>query len=124
MKQPKATKRKISHLMYKLISMKSQYYILLCILIIGCSTKDNSSEVLDIGSFPQQWKLTGMSGGLTGSFFTGSAMSWKETITLQNDMRFLKVRQFENVKLEGSGSFIFNEVESKIYLSLKYDSKT
>lgn len=104
--------------------MKNQYVLLLCILIISCTTSDDSSGVLDIDSFPQQWKLTGMSGGLSGSFFTGSEMSWQETITLQSDMRFLKIRQFEDEKLEGSGSFAFNEKEGEMYLTLEYDSET
>lgn len=49
--------------------MKNQCFLLFCILIISCVEKDNSGDVMDIGSFPQQWALTGMSGGLTGSFF-------------------------------------------------------
>ncbi len=104
--------------------MKNQCFLLFCILIISCSVKNDSGDVLDIGSFPQQWILTGMSGGLTGSFFTGSEMSWQETITLQSDMRFLKIRQFEDEKLEGSGSFAFNEKDSEMYLTLEYDSET
>ncbi len=71
--------------------MKNRCSLLLCLLIIGCSDTDDSNKVFDIYSFPQYWKLMGMSGGLSGKLFTGLEMSWQEAITLQSNKRFIKV---------------------------------
>lgn len=104
--------------------MKKPYLLILCLLITACSDLDDSNMVFDINSFPQKWTLTGMSGGLSGIFFTGSEMSWQETITLQNQKRFLKRRQIGNEVFEGVGVFAFVEKEGEMYLSLEYNSET
>ncbi len=65
-----------------------------------------------------------MSGGLSGKLFTGSEMSWQESITLQSNKRFIKVRQIENDRIEGVGFFTFSENEGEMYLTLEYDSET
>jgi hypothetical protein len=104
--------------------MKILCFFLLCLLVFGCSKKNNSDDLLDINSFPQEWRLTGMSGGLAGGFFSGNEMSWQEALTLQNDMTFLKVRQLDNDKFEGRGTFTFNEKDGEMYLTLEYYSET
>ncbi len=91
---------------------------------MACSDKDDSGDIFDINSFPQQWELMEMSGGLSGQLFKGSEMSWQESITLQSDKRFIKVRQVENERIEGVGVFAFSEKEGEMYLSLEYDSET
>ena len=104
--------------------MKKIVSLTFCLLLMSCSDLDDSNQVFDIHSFPQKWALTGMSGGLSGVLITGSEMSWQETITLQNQHRFLKRRQVGNEIFEGVGVFAFVEKEGEMYLSLEYDSET
>lgn len=98
--------------------------IILCLLIFGCSQADDSDKIFDKNSFPQEWKLVGMSGGLSGSFFEGAEMPWQETITLQSSFRFIKVRQVENRNYRGTGAFTFTKLEGENYLILEYDAET
>ncbi|MGB5204018.1 hypothetical protein [Eudoraea sp.] len=98
--------------------------LLLSLLIVACTNNDDSENVFDIKSFPQEWELTGMSGGLSPVLLTGSDMTWQETLTLESDGRFLKVRRFDEVRIEGAGDFSFSEKEGETYLNLTYDSET
>lgn len=98
--------------------------MLLSLLLVACTNNDEPENVFDIKSFPQEWKLTGMSGGLSNVVLTGSDMTWQETLTLESDRRFLKVRRFDEVRIEGAGDFSFSEKEGENYLNLTYDSET
>ncbi|MGB5357806.1 MAG: hypothetical protein WBN11_14040 [Eudoraea sp.] len=104
--------------------MIKKYAFLLSFLLIGCTNSNDSEGSFDMNSFPQEWKLTGMSGGLTNNILIGNDMPWQENITLEEDGRFLKARQFEEVRIEGAGSFSFEEKEGETYLNLEYDSET
>ncbi len=77
---------------------------------MACSDTDDSNKVFDINSFPQRWELIGMSGGISGEFFTGIDMPWQETITLQNNKRFIKIRETKEERIEGGGVFAFSEI--------------
>ena len=110
--------------MFKATAMIKKYAFLLSFLLIGCTNSNDSEGSFDMNSFPQEWKLTGMSGGLTNNILIGNDMPWQENITLEEDGRFLKARQFEEVRIEGAGSFSFEEKEGETYLNLEYDSET
>ncbi len=90
----------------------------------ACSDSDDAKRVFDIDSYPQLWKLTAMSGGLSGAFYEEDELPWQETITLRRDETFTKVRLIDNEILEGNGVFIFEEKNGTMYLILKFDSET
>lgn len=94
------------------------------LLIVACTNNAEPQNVFDINSFPQEWELTEMSGSLSNVILTGSDMTWQETLSLESDGRFLKVRRFDEVRIEGAGDFSFSEKEGETYLNLIYDSET
>src|SRR6188472_3558064 len=65
-----------------------------------------SGEIeLESQQFPQSWKLVKMTGGMINSETTGSAMAWQETIVLNDDKTFRKVRERDNQATETSGTY-------------------
>ena len=94
------------------------------VLLVGCSSSDDSQGSFDIDSFPQTWVLEEMSLGLSGETVTDNDLPYQETIVLKDNGDFEKTRKSSDSMSMGKGTFLFNKSTINTVLVLNYDSET
>jgi hypothetical protein len=89
---------------------------LFVIILISCSKE------FDLDKFPQEWKLTSMSGNqiTPTSIITGAEMPWQETYILNSDGTFTKSRNRDGIITNASGTFEFKNGPNEKYLELSF----
>ncbi|MBC30731.1 MAG: hypothetical protein CMH48_07775 [Muricauda sp.] len=103
--------------------MKPFLFLFVGIVLTACSDSV-SDQPFDVNGFPQQWELTGMSGSISGFILEGDDLPWKETIVLNIDETFIKIREIDVMQSVGTGSFLIEESEGETYLVLDYSQET
>lgn len=99
---------------------------ILCLyLLMACNSKEEVDENLafDI-SINQQWKLTKMTGGLSGTEAVGDEMEWQETYFFNTDLSFSKTRVSDGTSIRATGTFEIEEKGNELLLQLRYPEES
>lgn len=101
--------------------MKKIIFILSCsILLLSCL--DNDETVSEEDS--QIWQLTKMTGSISNSETTGGNMDWQEFYLLNSDGTFLKSREQNNVLIEISGTYTYENISEEKFIVFSYQSES
>ena len=104
--------------------MKQYSLILFMGMVLSACSDPASDHPFDKNNFSQKWELTGMSGSIPGFLLEGDDLLWKETIALNFDKTFIKIREIDGAESEGTGSFFYEESDGQNFLVLEYNQET
>jgi hypothetical protein len=97
--------------------MKKSLLIFVAICLLGSCKKE-----FDFDKFPQEWKLTSMSGQISNAPPTIPGEDWQESYLLNSDGTFTKTRIRNGVLSEATGTFIFKDLSDGKYLELTFET--
>lgn len=101
--------------------MKKIVFILSCsILLLSCSNNDETVPE----EYSQIWQLTKMTGSISNSETTGGDMDWQEFYLLNSDGTFLKSREQNNVLIEISGTYTYENISEEKFIVFSYQSES
>ncbi|MDP3314067.1 hypothetical protein [Lutibacter sp.] len=101
--------------------MKKIVFILLCsILLLSCSNNDETESE----EYSQIWQLTKMTGSVPNSETTGGNMEWQEFYVLNLDGTFLKSRERNNVLINISGTYTYENISEEKFIMSNYQSES
>lgn len=83
-------------------------------MVLSACSDPASDHPFDENNFPQKWELTGMSGSIPGFLLEGDNLLWKETIALNFEKTFIKIREIDGAESEATGSFFTKNQTDKI----------
>ena len=101
--------------------MKYGAFILVLVLNLSCSTNEESKSLP--AGLPQIWKLSSLNLGLSGEVVSDDEIPYLETIELQMDSTFVKIRLRNDETESATGTFRYQERNGDNYIIL-YNSET
>ncbi|MEM1336966.1 MAG: hypothetical protein AAF717_05005 [Bacteroidota bacterium] len=90
--------------------------VMLSFLMISCSETEQSEPLGD--SLPQTWILVRFNAGLSGEVFSGEDLPYRESIILNTDSTFTRIRIRNDEQITAIGTFEYTQQNKEDYLIL------
>ena len=97
--------------------MKPLAVLVLCFLTISCSETEQSEPLRE--GLPQRWTLVSFNTGLSGEVFSRENLPYQESIFLNPDSTFTRIRIHNNERIEAIGTFEYIQQNGENYLILR-----
>lgn len=93
----------------------------LCFLTISCSETEQSESLGE--DLPQRWILVSLNAGLSGEVFSGENLPYQESIFLNTDSTFTRIRIHYNEEIKAIGTFEYAQQNAEDYLILRNEEE-